>query len=156
MKPLSLILLLTLFLIMSIKSFSQDTIKYSYNPSGSRIERILILDEGGGKGSGDYYGKKEEGKEEDVKSEAFTDQIGKNSILIYPNPTSGTVTVEIKDLEENEGDQIYLIDQTGRILQNLSIVTINNTLDLYNLKPGIYFMVIKLKNGYTKWSIIKE
>jgi len=53
MKTLSATLTLLLFIIiMSIKSYSQssDTVKYYYNASGSRYQRIIVLGEGGGKG----------------------------------------------------------------------------------------------------------
>ena len=158
MKTLSAALTLLLLTMMSIKSYSQssNTVKYSYNASGSRLSRIIVLGEGDGKGTQQSDLVKKDSKEEVIKSETFTDQIGNNSILIYPNPATSVITVEINGLEENKGDIIFLYDQTGRLVQTLSVVTYNNTLDLSNLPAGIYFMVIKLKNGITKWSIIKQ
>ncbi len=157
MKKLSAILTLLLLTIMSVKSYSQssDTVKYSYNDSGSRDQRIIVLGEGGGKGMQQSDWQKKDPKEE-IKSETFTDQIGNNSVLIYPNPATSEITVEINGLEENHGDFIYLYDQTGRLVQTHSEVTWSNSLNLSGLPAGIYFMVIKLKNGISKWSIIKH
>lgn len=158
MKKLSAILTLLLLTIMSVKSYSQssDTVKYSYNDSGSRLSRIIVLGEGGGKGMQQTESQKKDPKEEEIKSENFTDQIGNNSVLIYPNPATSDITVEIKGLEENNGDIIYLYDQTGRLVQTHSEVTLSNNLNLSGLPAGIYFMVIKLKSGISKWSIIKH
>lgn len=159
MKTLSATLTLLLFtIIMSIKSYSQssDTVKYYYNASGSRDQRIIVLGEGDGKGMQQYDLVKKDSKEEVIKSETFTDQIGNNSVLIYPNPATSEITVEISGLEENNGDIIYLYDQTGRLVQTHSEVTWSNSLNLSGLPAGIYFMVIKLKSGISKWSIIKH
>jgi len=158
MKTLSATLTLLLLTIMSAKSYSQssDTVKYSYNDSGSRLSRIIVLGEGGGKGIQQTDLSKKDSKEQEIESETFNDQIGNNSVLIYPNPATSDITVEINGLEENDGDIIYLYDQTGRLVQTHSEVTRSNSLNLSGLPAGIYFMVIKLKSGISKWSIIKH
>jgi len=158
MKTLSAILTLLLLTMMPVKSYSQsyDTVRYSYNDSGSRDKRIIVLGDGGGKGMQQSDWQKKDPKEQEIKSETFTDQIGNNSVLIYPNPATSEITVEIKGLEENNGDIIYLYDQTGRLVQTHSEVTWSNSLNLSGLPAGIYFMVIKLKSGISKWSIIKH
>jgi len=157
MKTVSATLTLLLLTIMSAKSYSQssDTVKYSYNDSGSRLSRIIVLGEGDGKGIQKTELTKKDPKEE-IKSETFTDQIGKSSVIIYPNPATSDITVEINGLEENHGDIIYLYDQTGRLVQTHSEVTRSSCLNLSGLPAGIYFMVIKLKSGMSKWSIIKH
>jgi hypothetical protein len=76
--------------------------------------------------------------------------------LIFPNPARSLVTVEIQGWEENKGDMISLYDQSGRLVLTLTNLTWSNNLDMSALQTGIYFMVIKLKNNTTKWSIIKE
>lgn len=157
MKTLSATLSLLLLTMISVNSYSQssDTVKYSYNNSGSRLSRIIIRRENGGKGMQQSEWQKKDPKEE-IKSETLSDQIGKNTIIIYPNPATGDITVEINGLEENTGDIIYLYDQMGRLVQTYSEVTFSNTLNLSGLPSGIYFMVIKLKNRISKWSIIKN
>ena len=158
MKTLSAILTLLLLTIMSVKSYSPppDTVKYSYNNSGSRDQRHIVLGEGGGKGMQQSDWQKKDPKEEEIKSEIFTDQIGKYSVIIYPNPATSEITVEIQGVEENDDDIIYLYDHAGRLVQTHSEVTLSNSLNLSGLPSGIYFMVIKLKSGISKWSIIKH
>jgi len=158
MKTLSATLTLLLLTIMSFKSYAQspDTIKYSYNDSGSRDERIIVLGGGGGKGIKQTDLVKKDPKEQEIESGTFTDQIGKSSVIIYPNPATSDITVEISGIEENHGDMICLYDQTGRLVLTHSNVTWSNSLNLSGLPAGIYFMVIKLKSGTSKWSIIKQ
>ncbi|NLJ43462.1 MAG: T9SS type A sorting domain-containing protein [Bacteroidales bacterium] len=143
MKQLFILLLLA---FTSLSSIGQ-TPKFWYDASGNRTSRKIVL------GS-----KSESGVETDNKkpTETFTDQIGESSISIYPNPAKSQITVEIQGMEENKGDMISLFDQSGRLVLTLSNLTYSNNLDLSNLKTGMYFMVIKLKNNTTKWSIIKE
>ena len=140
--------------ITSIKSFCQSTIYYRYDQSGNRTARDIVLNppKGDGNDSQQYAEKKEDITNEEV----FSERIGKTSILIYPNPTSGQIVVDIEGLEESSTDYINLIDQSGRLLLTTKPVSINNRLDLSNLKPGIYFMVINLKSGITRWNIIKK
>ena len=144
------LLMLLVILLTGITSFGQ-TIYYRYDASGNRTARDIVLKQSKG---GDSY--TEKNNEEDQPPEVYSDQLGKNSIRIYPNPAESHITVEIQGLEEDKGDLIYLYDQTGRLVLTLSAVTYNNTLDLSGLTQGIYLMVIKLKSGTTKWKIIKE
>lgn len=151
MKQLTMLLV---FLYASLNLSGQTTIYYRYDVSGNRTARDIVLHPSKGEGGDSDANYK---KETDVQqTEVITDKIGETTVLIYPNPTESKVTVEIQGLEENKGDAIYLYDQSGRLVKTLNTVTLTNALDLSNLKTGIYFMVIRLKGGTTKWNIIKE
>jgi Secretion system C-terminal sorting domain len=138
--------MLLVFLFTSLSSFSQNA-KFWYDASGNRTSRKKLIEF-----------KSEAGFNSDNKKpvETFNDTIGETTILIFPNPVESQISIEIQGLEEDNGDMISLIDQTGRTVLKLQEVTNINTLDISDVKPGIYFMVIKLKSGTTKWNIIKK
>ena len=140
-------ILVLLFCVCCCITASGQARKFWYDESGNRTSRKTIT-----------LSKSETGvsEENSKQNEPITDKIGETSILIFPNPARSLVTVEIQGLENNRGDMITLYDQSGRLVLTLTNLTWSNNLDMSALQTGIYFMVIKLKNNTTKWSIIKE
>lgn len=140
-------IIVLLICLYSCITISGQARKFWYDESGNRTSRKPIT-----------LSKSETGtSEENSKlNEPITDEIGETSILIFPNPARSSITVEIQGWEENRGDMITLHDQSGRLVLTLTNLTHSNNLDMSALQTGIYFMVIKLKNNTTKWSIIKE
>lgn len=61
-------------------------------------------------------------------------------ILLYPNPTHGSVIIEGESLVKYE--RIELIDATGRIVQKWNVSGIQNTLDISGNATGIYNLKI--------------
>ena len=140
-------LLVLVFCVCYCITVSGQARKFWYDESGNRTSRKTITL------SKSATGVSEEKSEQ---NEPITDEIGEASILIFPNPARSLITVEIQGLENNRGDMITLYDQSGRLVLTLTNLTWSNNLDMSALQTGIYFMVIKLKNNTTKWSIIKE
>jgi PLD-like domain/Secretion system C-terminal sorting domain len=64
----------------------------------------------------------------------------------YPNPATDYITFT---LEEKDKAEIKIFDQTGRIVKQQLGISGNNTMDLSELSPGIYFVTTN-KNGNTK------
>lgn len=149
MKKTLLFIVLMLFLITSFISYSQDTIKYSYFESGGRENRVIAL---GGGGKGDN---KPNPTKDLFKIDTLIDKIGERSISIYPNPTQNEITVEITGIEETDNASILIYDQLGRLRLTQTEISIRNTINLANLPRGTYFLIIRMKNSNTKWTIIK-
>lgn len=72
-----------------------------------------------------------------------------NGISVYPNPASGTAFVELKDVKVGS---IVVMNNLGQSItaqpQGLSSEKI--TLDISNLKAGLYFVQFISKDGQTK------
>ncbi len=138
--PLALVLLS--FLCMP---FFGQTQKFWYDASGNRTSRKTI-------------GLKSESGIIDDKNtpEKFSDQVGEKEILIYPNPVRSHLTIEINGYEEGINAGFYVIDQGGRQIINQNRATQSTTLDLSEFPPGVYFLLIKVGNERSKWTIIKE
>lgn len=136
--------LLLACLLISAFSYGQ-TVSFKYDNAGNRTSRTTIV-----------LKSTATAQEESTSSEPFTDQLGGHSILIYPNPVESELTVEIRGLEENSDAGISLFDQGGRLMMIKENLDHNNIIDLSNLSPGNYFMVIRLGSDNAKWTIVKE
>jgi hypothetical protein len=67
----------------------------------------------------------------------------KNDISIYPNPTSGLVSIAT-NLLKHENYTVTLFDSYGKLLIN---VENTNTLDLTELSNGVYFISVTTESG---------
>jgi hypothetical protein len=63
-------------------------------------------------------------------------------IILYPNPSSGFVTVKLKSLFS-----ISIIDLLGKLIKEDDLQSKEHFVDLSNTTPGIYFVEIKMKEG---------
>lgn len=73
-------------------------------------------------------------------------------IIIYPNPTNNLVRFDdIINLK-----QIILIDVTGKRVENYTIDYLNNTIDLFSLNEGIYFLKFQIDSINRIKKIVKK
>jgi hypothetical protein len=70
--------------------------------------------------------------------------VGLNDILVYPNPTTGLLSVLLPDALINQKVFVQGYDQTGRrVLEQSSTNAKQIELDLFGLPDGLYSMVIR-------------
>ena len=74
-------------------------------------------------------------------------QISNSTFQIFPNPTTGMLNVEVSN--ELIGEEISLLDFTGRKILSAVVSTGNQKLETGNLNAGIYFL--KMKNETRKF-----
>ncbi len=65
------------------------------------------------------------------------------SIDIYPNPASSVVNISSNE----DINHIRVIDVTGRIIQDMPVSGMNQTLNINNLQNGLYFLQISTNAG---------
>lgn len=68
--------------------------------------------------------------------------VGKKTRLIYPNPTTGILTIDY-DFNNLTNTEIIILDITGQVIENYINV---NKLNIQSLPNGIYLLMIK-QNG---------
>jgi hypothetical protein len=81
--------------------------------------------------------------------------IGKNEIVLYPNPTKGKFSARLNDTvgqvqcSQLRVEWIEVVDLNGRVLENVKLLTENDSpeFDISHLEPGIYFCRIKTSNS---------
>ena len=64
-----------------------------------------------------------------------------NSVNVYPNPCFEIITVDFPNLS-NEKKLIQICDVKGMILQSESCAGSSLAVNISNLNPGIYFIII--------------
>ena len=70
-------------------------------------------------------------------------------LKIYPNPTDGAFTVEIKNITESQNEfQLEILNSLGEPVYFEKIHSISTSIHL-NLSPGIYFAKMTHANGHT-------
>lgn len=70
------------------------------------------------------------------------------NVLLYPNPASTNLTVEIPGLTQNNQFKICLYSLQGTLLEEISFQGNSGILDINHLSPGMYLLSIKTENFY--------
>lgn len=74
---------------------------------------------------------------------------------VFPNPTSETVTIKLKELENNLSLTIYTVE--GKILLNQEINALETKLNLVSFAKGAYFInVVKAEKRIKTYKILKQ
>ena len=74
------------------------------------------------------------------------------AIMVYPNPTSGKVSIEASSQIES----VVLYDLLGRKVMEASPVTKNTELNLASLNAGMYVAVVSSEGKRTVMKIVKD
>ena len=74
------------------------------------------------------------------------------SLIIYPNPTSGLLTISNSSIIQS----IKVIDPTGRIIFSDSPKKLEITLNLGNFAKGLYSIVIELDDKTIRRKVLKQ
>ncbi len=82
-------------------------------------------------------------------STTSTDELEELPFKIYPNPTTGLIS-----LQDIEADEIKVYDRIGRLVNSFS--NPGNTIDLTDQIPGMYILIIQADEKHYAAKIIKE
>ncbi|NCA77410.1 MAG: T9SS type A sorting domain-containing protein [Alphaproteobacteria bacterium] len=77
-------------------------------------------------------------------------------VQIFPNPTTGKVTLIIDPVYTGETIQVQMIDLTGRVVLDQQVMGAVATLDVTGLSPGIYYLRLVNRLDQQVMKIIKE
>mgnify|MGYP001179379174 FL=1 len=144
MKPI-----LILFLIgFNFYLFGQRQVHYSYDASGNRIKREIILN----KLQSYSERKKNIQKDTSFVSEKLSGQI----VKIYPNPTRGILTVCFSGKTENLTGSVQICSISGQNILSMKISSPIVSIDLTKNIPGTYLLKLTLNGESSVWKIIKE
>ena len=131
-------------LLLSIAmNISAQSVSYSYDNAGNRTARRTFT-----------MSKSPSAPEQTIT--AIPDIIAEKSVVIYPNPTKGIVTVEIKDYTDKLQAEFRLTDLSGRTITNRKAVSRTQTFDLSGQIAGVYLLQIRINNESVVWKIIKQ
>jgi hypothetical protein len=76
------------------------------------------------------------------------------SIMVYPNPTTGEVTMDNGQLTINS---IEVLDIYGRVItSHYSLLTTHYSIDISHLQPCIYFVRVNTEKGSFMQKVVKQ
>jgi hypothetical protein len=144
----NLLPLLTCFIIglYANTSYGQQTYAFEYDDAGNRTSRTIVLPPG----------LKSTQKADSAQSKEYKETMGELEIVMYPNPTEGILTVELKNLNEAQPSSIMVYDYSGRLLQSKNNLGAVNTIDLSQLPRATYILRISSGERKTEWTVVKQ
>lgn len=136
------VITLLLFMGIFIAINAQGTLRYSYDASGNRVAREIVLSR-----------QAEDSKE--PKAQPYEERLSTRQVKIYPNPTKGNLKIEISDFTDCSGE-LYLYNTAGILLTQETVVSGFGVIDISNETNGLYILKIVVNNEVSTWRIIKE
>lgn len=96
----------------------------------------------------------------DVKSKAIAiyntlavDNSTLENMKVYPNPTTGTVTIELAQVDATS---MTIVDLTGKVVFESEITSTTTSVDLSNFTNGVYMINVKTLNDVKTTRIVKK
>ncbi len=141
------ILIIIVCFFLTKLMFAQITVSYTYDNSGNRISRkVVIL-----KNTTNDKTYTDESKSSEVE-----DIFGKGKITIYPNPTKELLNIRLKDIDIEKEIILQLYDTNGKLLKTNKTKDTKTTINLSNNAAGIYILKIISGNNKAEFSVVKK
>lgn len=86
-------------------------------------------------------------------STASLNEVEGNGFKVYPNPTSGNVTVHAA---KGKIEHLQLVDMSGKLILELACNSNEESLRIESLKQGMYLLRIQSETGFTTLRIEKK
>jgi len=134
-----------ILLLPAAMSIWAQNVTYAYDNAGNRTARTITMNQA-----------PQQPDEPERVVTALSDLIAEKAILIYPNPTKGILSVEIKDYADKLNAEFRLMDMSGRTIINRKSHSGYETFDLSRQTSGIYLLQIRIEGESVVWKIIKE
>ena len=132
-------------ILMACASISKaQGISFTYDAAGNRIQRIIV------------FKSTEVNIDSIAVAKPLTDNLGEIKITIYPNPTSGKLSVELENIPNGETAKIAMYNIDGRLIQQTGSLEPINHLDLSDYQMGIYILRITVGQKVSEWKVIKQ
>ena len=139
-KRLSALFILFAAVILQCNS---QTISYDYDYAGNRISRKVVPLPQNIKG-------------QPTDSVIVEDMLGERNILVYPNPTRGSLGVEITGGEWDEDIRLILYNGQGVMLYHASAQQGINPVDMTACPKGWYILRVQDGEKRKEFKVIKE
>jgi len=137
--------LLFSFLVFFSITIQAQKVGYDYDLAGNRITRKLVtLDN-------PNYAKQHVDPPAPVE-----EQLGERKITVYPNPTRGSLAVEITGGDQNDQMILSVFSSQGVQLQNRRVTAITTPVNMSAYPSGWYILRLQVGDKMTEFKIIKQ
>jgi len=83
-----------------------------------------------------------------------------NDMIVFPNPAADHITVKATFDQEIEKAQVLLFDKTGKVVRQMTVSTLSNTLQtemsLQDLPSNLYLLQIRTEDGLWTQKVLKQ
>lgn len=125
---------------------AQDEVSYTYDQSGNRTEKSIIIG-----------GLKSKSSNESInQEEVFLDRLDEVLIKIYPNPTTGKIKLICDNADKTTKINMRVFDLEGKEILHQIIHDKMTEIDLTENSPGTYFLIINVNDTLSRWKVIKN
>lgn len=148
----SILFILSMFSLCICLAQDPYVREFDHDNSGNRVLRTLTI-------PSRSTGKSGEAAAEAVEKDSaarFEDKIGEFTLIAYPNPTTGALTVDVGNYEKLTRGQLILYSATGRLLREFPMDSPTVSIDISSYSPGTYILTLRMDGRMKDWKIIKE
>ncbi len=131
--------------LLPVVSSAQDRIGYSYDASGNRIKREIIMQP-----------PKAKQQTFETEGQVFSDMLQEHDVKIYPNPTDGIMKVRISGIKNTDKCSLAIYTMRGDRVMLDERQQYNFDVNISNQPAGTYLLRITINNQSTTWKIIKK
>lgn len=140
------LLLFTCLLLCSIKLVeAQTAIAYDYDLDGNRSGRRVA----------NIYDKAPAFKG-DPSQAVEQDNIGTQTVAIYPNPTKGIFSIGVTGLDSETENYYMLYNMQGKLMKRQRITSDRTSVDISWDAAGMYLLDVSLGGNVSRWKIVKQ
>lgn len=76
-------------------------------------------------------------------------------VTVYPNPVTDILTIKLSDANRKDG-VVTVADITGRVLRSVTLLSVENQIDMRGLPAGVYLVRYKDSDHDNNFKIIKQ
>jgi hypothetical protein len=135
-------------------SYGQNSpVNFSYDDNGNRIKRwVEVLKMMETDSTSNWII-----QDTILKKKSFNrDLTPDETISVYPNPSEGFLTLEIKEILPGTCANVRLFTLSGQEILKQNACNSLNTIDITSLASGSYILVVRSGTRTSKWKIIRE
>lgn len=148
MNLLKCLLLVTFGFLYHLATNAQNfQANYLYDENGNRIEARIV------------YLSTQNGAKPSPIEEIIDNESKSLSIIIYPNPTEGRLTINLQNIETIQNcssSSIMVWSMQGQLVVHKKNVEVINTVDLQEHPNGIYILRVSICNKTKEFKIVKN
>jgi len=86
----------------------------------------------------------------------YTDMLGEQQIVIYPNPTTGRLQVKITPFNTDIHTEIAVYDLQGRLMLEKSCTSELTMVDFSKFTTASYILKVRIGDKQSEWKILKQ
>lgn len=138
------------------------SLSFAYDESGNRTGRFIVLPainppyEPGGSPGMMMAAMAATVDSTPVGSAYYTDMLDRSDVIIYPNPTRGSLAVEVRNIPQGVQFRMVVRSMSGVPVFEQGSVGSYTTVDLTRYPQGLYTLRIASPSAYLEWRILKE